>query len=64
MKKLIREVRRNPSADFTKLQNKEISCKDVTFTIFGVSLATINTFISAFLTTITLFIFIKYEKKR
>jgi len=44
--------------------NKAISCKDVTFAIFGISLATINTFISAFLTTITLLIFIKYEKKR
>ena len=47
-----------------QLQNKEISCKDVTFTIFGVSLATINTFISVLLATITLLIFIKYEKKR
>ena len=47
-----------------QLQNKAISCRDVTFTIFGISLATINTFISAFLTTITLLIFIKYEKKR
>ena len=44
--------------------NKAISCKDVTFAIFGISLATINTLISAFLTTITLLIFIKYEKKR
>ena len=44
--------------------NKAISCKDVTFAIFGVSLATINTFISALLATITLLIFIKYEKKR
>ena len=47
-----------------QLQNKEISCKDVTFTIFGVSLATINTFISVLLATITLLIFIRYEKKR
>ena len=47
-----------------QLQNKAISCKDVTFAIFGISLATINTFISAFITTITFLIFIKYEKKR
>ena len=47
-----------------QLQNKVISCKDVTFAIFGISLATINTFISAFLTIITLLIFIRYEKKR
>ena len=47
-----------------QLENKPISCKDVTFSIFGVSLATINTFISAMVTIITLNIFIKYEKKR
>ena len=47
-----------------QLQNKVISCKDVTFTIFGLSLATINTFISAVIATITLKIFLKYEKKR
>ena len=56
------------STDKTKilnqLKNKIISCKDVTFAIFGISLATINTFISAFLTIITLLIFIRYEKKR
>tara|TARA_Y100001936_G_scaffold122456_1_gene119738 strand:- start:69 stop:383 length:315 start_codon:yes stop_codon:yes gene_type:complete len=46
-----------------QLQNKVISCKDVTFAIFGISLATINTFISVFLTIITLVIFIRYEKK-
>ena len=47
-----------------QLENKIISCKDVTFTIFGLSLATINTFISAVIATITLKIFLKYEKKR
>ena len=47
-----------------QLENKVISCKNVTFTIFGLSLATINTFISAVITTITLNIFLKYEKKR
>ena len=46
-----------------QLQNKVISCKDITFAIFGISLATINTFISAFLTIITLLIFFRYEKK-
>ncbi len=46
-----------------QLKNKAISCKDVTFAIFGVSLATINTFLSALLATITLIVFIKYEKK-
>ena len=47
-----------------QLENKIISCKDVTFTIFGLSLATINTFISAVIATITINIFLKYEKKR
>ena len=47
-----------------QLQQKPISCKDVTFAIFGMSLATINTFISLLIATITLIIFLKYEKKR
>ncbi len=46
-----------------QLENKAVSCKDVTFTIIGISLATINTFISLVIAIITLTIFIKYEKK-
>ena len=46
-----------------QLKLRQISCKDVTFTILGVSLATINTFVSALLAIITFKIFIKYEKK-
>ncbi len=46
-----------------QLKNKAVSCKDVTFTIIGASLASINTFISLFITIITISIFIKYEKK-
>ena len=46
-----------------QLKNKPISCKDVTFTILGFSLATINAFISIIITFITITIFIKYEKK-
>ena len=46
-----------------QLENKAVSCKDVTFTIIGISLATINTFISLVIAIITLSIFIKYEKK-
>ena len=45
-----------------ELNNKRISCKDVGFKIFGLSLATINTFISLILSTITLKIFLNYEK--
>mgnify|MGYP001478302611 CR=1 FL=1 len=47
-----------------QLSKKTISCRDVTFRIFGLSLTSINIVISLFF-TITLFkIFIKYEKNR
>ena len=46
-----------------QLENKAVSCKNVTFTIIGVSLATINTFISLIIAIITISIFIGYEKK-
>ena len=45
-----------------KLKEKPISCKDVTFKIIGLSLATINIFISAILSIITLKLFFNYEK--
>ena len=46
-----------------QLENKAVSCKDVTFTIIGASLASINAFISLVITIITISIFIKYEEK-
>ncbi len=46
-----------------QLNKKQISCKAVTFTIFGQSLATINVIISFILSVITLKIFMNYEKK-
>ena len=45
-----------------QLQSKSISCKDVTFRIFGFSLTTINIIISLFLTITLTNIFAKYEK--
>ena len=45
-----------------ELQQKTISCKDVSFRIFGLSLATINTIISFILSIITIKIFKNYEK--
>ena len=45
------------------LTKETISCKNVTFRILGLSLATINTFISLIISSITLIIFFKYEKK-
>ena len=47
-----------------ELQKKTISCKDVEFTLFGLSLATINAIISFILSVITLKIFLNYEKNR
>ena len=45
-----------------QLQRKSISCKDVTFRIFGFSLTTINIIVSLFLTILLIKIFTKYEK--
>tara|TARA_B100000214_G_C23812504_1_gene555646 strand:+ start:154 stop:636 length:483 start_codon:yes stop_codon:yes gene_type:complete len=45
-----------------QLQEKTISCKDVTFRIFGLSLTSINILISFILTGILTKIFIYYEK--
>jgi len=40
-----------------ELQQQNISCKDVSFRVFGLSLATINTIISLILTVITIKLF-------
>ena len=45
-----------------QLQEKTISCKDVTFRFFGFSLTTINILLSLLITTILSKIFINYEK--
>ena len=45
-----------------QLQSKAISCKDVTFRIFGFSLSTINMVISLFLVLLLVNIFKNYEK--
>ena len=45
-----------------QLSKKTISCKDVTFKIFGLSLTTINIAINLIVTVILTKIFIKYEK--
>ena len=60
----------NPSNELSKeallnqLKEMTISCKDVTFKIFGVSLATFNIFISMILSAITTKIFLNYEKNK
>jgi disulfide bond formation protein DsbB len=45
-----------------ELESKKISCKDITFRFFGLSLATLNTLISLTLSAIMYKIFKNYEK--
>ena len=47
-----------------ELQKKVVSCKNVQFTLLGLSLAIINTIISFILSVITLKYFLNYEKSR
>ena len=47
----------------SNLSNERISCKIVTFTVFGLSLATINAFVSLVISFITFKMFLSYEKK-
>ncbi len=47
-----------------ELQKEIISCKDVSFRIFGFSLATINTIISLILSVINIKLFLNYEKNK
>ena len=47
-----------------QLKEKTISCKDVTFKIFGLSLATINIIVSLILCIITIRLFLNYEKNK
>ena len=59
---------KNLSENLTKedllkeLSQNTISCKDVSFNIFGISLATINTIFSISLSVIFIKLFISYEK--
>ena len=47
-----------------QLKKMPISCKDVTFKIFGLSLATFNIFISLFLSAIIIKKILTYEKNK
>ena len=47
-----------------ELKKMPLSCKDVTFKIFGLSLATFNIFISLILSAITTKLFLTYEKNK
>ena len=47
-----------------ELKKMPVSCKDVTFKVFGLSLATFNFFISLIISVITMKLFLNYEKNR
>ncbi|MDA9966798.1 disulfide bond formation protein B [Candidatus Pelagibacter sp.] len=47
-----------------QLKDVTVSCKDVTFKILGLSLATINIFISLIIASITIKLFLTYEKNK
>ena len=47
-----------------QLQKKIISCKDVTFKIFGFSLTTLNMIISLLITIVSSKIYLDYEKNK
>ncbi|WP_435163032.1 disulfide bond formation protein B [Candidatus Pelagibacter bacterium nBUS_25] len=47
-----------------QLQQKSVSCKDVTFKIFGLSLTTFNIIISCLITIILIKIYFEYDKNR
>ena len=51
-------------AILNQLKERSVSCKDVTFKIFGLSLATFNIFISLILSAIITKIFLTYEKNK
>ena len=60
----------DPSNELTKeallneLKKMPVSCKNVTFRIFGLSLATFNIFITMILGVITTKLFLTYEKNK
>jgi disulfide bond formation protein DsbB len=47
-----------------QLEKNKVSCKDVTFKILGLSLATLNTIISLIISSIMIRIVINYEKNK
>ena len=47
-----------------QLQEKRVSCKDVTFKIFGLSLTSLNIIISVIITIVLTKIYLSYEKNK
>ena len=63
-KKLNTEKILTPEELLKELKEIPINCKNVTFKIFGLSLATINIVISLILSSITMNLFLNYEKNK
>lgn len=59
-------IKNNLTADaiLEQLKNSQVSCKNVTFKLMGLSLATINTIISIFLSAIILKLILNNAKNR
>ena len=47
-----------------QLKKMPVNCKDVTFKVFGLSLATLNIFITLIFSVITMKLFLTYDKNR
>ena len=62
--KLLKSTEFSKEAILNQLKEMTISCKNVTFKIFGLSLATFNVFISLILGVITTKLFLNYEKNK
>ena len=58
------EMAVHTKALLNQLKEVPISCKDVTFKIFGLSLATFNIFISLIISVIVIKLFLNYEKNK
>ena len=58
------DIELSKEALLNQLKKMPANCKDVTFKIFGLSLATFNIFISLILSAITTKLFLTYEKNK
>ena len=58
------DIELSKEALLNELKKMPVNCKDVTFRIFGLSLATFNIFINLILSAITTKTFLTYEKNR
>ena len=59
-----KSINLSKEALLNQLKEVPVSCRNVTFKIFGLSLATFNIFINLILSVITIKLFLTYEKNR